>query len=89
MRRLNQPMTARLMKTARSLNVPHEIVQILFPEALPPRLPWLRKKHEAMISLVKRCHMMCHMKNYQGGIMGERTEDLDEEKMEQFVYILM
>ena len=32
---------------------------------------------------------MCHMKNYQGGIMEERTEDLDEEKMEQFVYILM
>ena len=82
-------MTARLMKTARSLKVPHEIVQILFPEALPPRFPWLRKKHEAMISLVKRCHMMCHMKNYQGGIMRERTEDLDEEKMEQFVYILM
>ena len=84
-------MTARLMKTARSLKVPHEIVQILFPEALPPRLPWLRKKHEAMISLVKRCHMMCHVKNYQGrvGIMEERTEDLDAEKMEQFVYILM
>ena len=75
-------MTARLMKTARSLKVPHEIVQILFPEALPPRLPWLRKKHEAMISLVKRCHV----KNYQGGI---RKEDSDAEKMEQFVYILM
>ena len=67
-RRLNQPMTARLMKTARSLKVPHEIVQILFPAALPPRLPWLGKKHEEMISLVKRCHMMCHVKNYQGGI---------------------
>ena len=89
MRRLNQPMTARLMKTARSLKVPHEIVQILFPAALPPWLPWLGKKHEGMISLVKRCHMMCHVKNYQGGIMEERTEDLDEEKMEQFVYILM
>ena len=82
-------MTARLMKTARSLKVPHEIVQILFPEALPPRLPWLRKKHEAMISLVKRCHMMWHVKNYQGGIKKERTEDLDEQKMEQYVYILM
>ena len=82
-------MTARLMKTARSLNVPHEIVQILFPGALPPRLPWLRKKHEGMISLVKRCHMMWHVKNYQGGIKKERTEDLHEEKMEQFVYILM
>ena len=89
MRRLNQPMTARLMKTARSLKVPHEIVQILFPEALPPRLPWLRKKHEAMISLVKRCHMMCHVKNYQGGRNEERTEDLEAEKKEQFVYILM
>ena len=85
MRRLNQPMTARLMKTARSLKVPHEIVQILFPEALPPRLPWIRKKHEAMISLVKCCHMICHVKNYNGGI----KEDLDAEKMEQFVYILM
>ena len=78
-------MTARLMKTARSLKVPHEIVQILFPAALPPRLPWLGKKHEGMISLVKLCHMMCHVKNYQGGI----KEDLDAEKMEQFVYILM
>ena len=82
-------MTARLMKTARSLKVPHEIVQILFPAALPPWLPWLGKKHEGMISLVKRCHMMCHVKNYQGGKMKEWTEDLDEEKMEQFVYILM
>ena len=81
-------MTARLMKTARSLKVPHEIVQILFPAALPPWLPWLGKKHEGMISLVKRCHMMCHVKNYQDGIV-ERTEDLDAEKMEQFVYILM
>ena len=81
-------MTARLMKTARSLKVPHEIVQILFPPPLPPRLPWLRKKHEAMISLVKRCHMMCHVKNYQDGIV-ERTEDLDAEKMEQFVNTLM
>ena len=77
-------MTARLMKTARSLKVPDE--QILFPKELPPRLPWLRKKHEAMISLVKRCHMMCHVKNYQGGI---RKEDSDAEKMEQYVYILM
>ena len=89
MRRLNQPMTARLMKTARSLNVPHEIVQILFPAALPPRLPSLRKKHEGMISLVKRCHMMCHVKNSQGEIKEERTENWDAEKMEQFVYILM
>ena len=79
-------MTARLMKTARSLKVPHEIVQTLFPARLPPPLPWLRKKHEAMISLVKRCHMMCHVKNYQGGI---RKEDSDAEKMEQYVYILM
>ena len=42
-----------------------------------------------MISLVKRCHMMCHVKNYQGGRNKERTEDLDAEEMEQFVYILM
>ena len=32
---------------------------------------------------------MWHVKNYQGGIKKEWTEDLDEEKMEQFVYILM
>ena len=89
MRRLNQPMTARLMKTARSLKVLHEILQILFPAALPPRLPWLRQKDEGMISLVKRCQMMCHVKNYQGEIKKERTEDWDAEKMEQIVYILM
>ena len=88
-RRLNQPMTARLIKTATSWKIPHEIVQILFPAALPPRLPWLCRKHEGMITLVKRCHMMCHVKNYQGGIKEEWTEDLNEEKMEQFVYILM
>ena len=28
--------------------------------------------------MVKRCHMMCHVKNYQGGITEERTEDLDD-----------
>ena len=89
MRRLNQPMTARLMKTARSLKVPHESLQILFPAALLPQLPWLGKKHEGMISLVKRSHMMCQVKNYWGGTSGKRTEDLDEDKMEQFVYILM
>ena len=89
MRRLNQLMTARLMKTARSWKIPHEIGQILFPAALPPRLPWLRKKHEGMISLVKRCHMMCHVKCYKPGINKERTEDLDAEIIEQFVYILM
>ena len=82
-------MTARLMKTARSWKIPHEIGQILFPAALPPRLPWLRKKHEGMISLVKRCHMMCHVKYYKRGITEEWTEDLDAKKMEQFVYILM
>ena len=65
-RRLNQPMTARLINTARSLKIPHEIGQILFPAVLPFRLPLLLcKKHEGMISLVKRCHMMCHVKNYQ------------------------
>ena len=33
--------------------------------------------------------MMCHVKNYHVGKIEEWTEDLDEEKMEQFVYILM
>ena len=32
---------------------------------------------------------MCHVQNYQGGIRKELTEDLDAEKVEQFVYILM
>ena len=33
--------------------------------------------------------MMCHVKYYKRGITEEWTEDLDAEKMEQFVYILM
>ena len=38
-RGLNQPMTARLIKTARSLKIPHEIGLILFSAALPPGPP--------------------------------------------------
>ena len=83
-RGLNQPMTARLIKTAKSLKIPHEIGQILFSAALPPRLPWLRQKHEEMISLVKRCHMMCHVQ-----IAKEWTEDLQVRTRELFVCILM
>ena len=36
--------------------------QILFFAALPRLLPWLGKKYQGMISLVKRRHMMCHVK---------------------------
>ena len=38
--------------------------RILFFATLSRLLPWLRKKHEGMISLVKRRHMMYHVKNY-------------------------
>ena len=63
----------------------HEVLAlILFSAALPPRLPQLRQKHEEMISLVKRCHMMCHVQ-----IAKERTEDFQVTKRELFVCILM
>ena len=42
-----------------------------------------------MISLVKRCHMMYHVKNYQRCKGEEWTEDFDSRKMEQFVCILI
>ena len=38
-RRLNQPMTARLMKTARSLKIPHEIGQILCSASASAQIP--------------------------------------------------
>ena len=50
--------------------------QILFPAALPRLLPWLRKKHEGMISLVKRRHMTCHVKN---------CKSRERRRMEQFL----
>ena len=56
-------MTARFIKTATSWKIPHEKDRSLFFAALQRLLPWLRKKHEGMISLVKRRHMMCHVKN--------------------------
>ena len=45
----------------------------------------LSEEHEGMISLVKRCHMMYHGKNYQRCKGDEWTEDFDSRKMEQFV----
>ena len=38
-------------------------------------LAWLSEEHEGMISLVKHCHMMYHVKNYQRckGKGGQRT----------------
>ena len=42
-----------------------------------------------MISLVKRCHMMCHVKNYQRCKGDEWTEDFDAREIEQFVCILI
>ena len=46
---------------------------------------WLSDEHEGMISLVKHCHMMYHVKNYQRCKGEEWTEDFDSRKMEQFV----
>ena len=38
-RRQNQPMTAKLIKTDKGLEIPQvELEQILFPAAFPPRL---------------------------------------------------
>ena len=75
-------MTTRLIKTATSWKIPHEKRkgQILFFAALPRQLPWQRKKHEGMISLVKRHHMMCHVKNYKSR---------EGSGMEQFVCFLL
>ena len=42
-----------------------------------------------MISLVKHCHMMYRLKNYQRCKGKEWTEDFDSRKMEQFVCILI
>ena len=52
-------------------------------------LAWLSEEHEGMISLVKHCHMMYRLKNYQRCKGKEWTEDFDSRKMEQFVCILI
>ena len=54
--------------------------QILFFAALPRLLPWLGKKYEGMISLVKRRHMMCHVKITKVVKRGER-------RMEQLFFL--
>ena len=83
-------MTARLIKTAKSPKISHEIDGFLFSLALPRRfLAWLSEEHEGMISLVKRCHMTYRLKNYQNCKGEEWTEDFDSRKMEQFVCILI
>ena len=88
-RRLNQPMTARLIKTARSLKIPQEI-EGFFPlqHFRVGSLTWLSEEHEGVISLVKRCHMMYHVKNCKR-CKGEEwtawTEYFDSRKIEQFV----
>ena len=61
-RRWNQPMTATLIKTARSLKIPQEMMDFSSP-ALRVTHAWLSEEHEEMCSLVKRCHMMYHVKN--------------------------
>ena len=44
-------------------------------------LAWLSEEHEGMISLVKHCHMMYHVKKYQRWKGEEWTEDFDSRKM--------
>ena len=89
-RRLNQPMTATLIKTARSLKIPQEIDRFSSLQRFRVgSLAWLSKEHKEMISLVNRCHMMYHVKKYQRCKSKEWTEDFDSRKMEQFVCILI
>ena len=83
-------MTARLIKTAKSPRISHEIDGFLSLQRFRVgSLAWLSEEHEGMISLVKRCHMMYRLKNYQNCKGEEWTEDFDSRKMEQFVCILI
>ena len=78
-------MTARLIKTAKSLKISQEIDGFFSLQRFRVgSLAWLSEEHEGMISLVKRCHMMYHVKNYK-----RWTEDCDSRKMEEFVCILI
>ena len=54
-RRLNQPMTVTLIKTARSLKIPQEIDGFSSLQRFRVgSLAWLSKEHKEMISLVNR-----------------------------------
>ena len=81
-RGLNQPMTARLIKTARSLKTPQE------------NDGFFSLQHFRVGSLARTedfiGQMLSHdlsRENYQRCKGEERTEDSDARKMEQFVYI--
>ena len=89
-RRWNQPMTARLIKTAKSSKISQDI-DAYFPlqRFRVGSLARFSEEHEGMISLVKRSHMMYHVKNYQRCKGEEWTEDFDSREMEKFVCILM
>ena len=64
-RRWNQPITARLIKTAKSSKISQEIDGFFSLQRFRVgSLARLSEEHEGMISLVKRCHMMYHVKNY-------------------------
>ena len=79
-------MTARLIKTARSLKIPQEIEGFFSLQRFRVgSLAWLSEEHERMLSLVKRSHMMYHVKNYKRCNGEEWTEDFDSRKIEQFV----
>ena len=58
-------MTARLIKTATKWQIPHEKDRFSSLQHFRVcSLGYVCKKHEGIISLVKRRHMMCHVKNY-------------------------
>ena len=79
-------MTVRLIKTAKSSKISQEIDGFFSLQYFRVgSLARLSEEHEGMISLVKRCHMMYHVKNYQRCKGDEWTEDFDSRKMEQFV----
>ena len=69
-------MTARLIKTAKSSKISQDIDR-LFPlqRFRVGSLARLSEEHEGMISLVKRCHMMYHVKitNVVKKNSGQRT----------------
>ena len=92
-RRLNQPMTARLMKTARSLKIPHEIGQILCSASASAQIP--RRYLGSVRSMKRSFHWSnavtwCAMWKTTNVVSGDEwTEDFDAREIEQFVCILI
>ena len=73
-RRQNQPMTAKLIKTARGLEIPQvELEQILF--SVSASAP-----HEGLFSLVKPCHMMCQPPRTKSNVIRIEEQDTTKRK---------